>query len=197
MKKIWMIVFTILLLSACNVRELTFEREYPDTSQVDAIREANVTEQQMSPAYQKYQYLITNPIDTPKFTLRSTKLENYFRISPHVSCFNDTIEFCQFLNADMLFNDPHVTYKMYEIEPRDWLTFETFDIEEIPNIASVEMELYRENKSRVDFGYTIDEHQYGFEAPREEGVYTFVARVLYNEGVYGVGLYTFKLKVVK
>jgi hypothetical protein len=92
------------LISGCNVRELSFDRVYPETEGLEIAREKRQAEIDEILNATSLPYLINSP-EKPNPLYISSSKDSKFLIAPLQHCWRETVEECAHLQPINIYTD--------------------------------------------------------------------------------------------
>lgn len=203
------VLFMILLLcTACNTRELSFERIYPDRTSVNEVKENRQKQiekesyrgdfpelygRNVTPNYISFTYLYeqNNERVIAKYIERPTQF-----------CWRPKIEGCSHMSPVNLFdkNTYHVVVRedlMHEIAVPigTYMELDLYNPDKpIPLPDEAKFHYMMPNGSLVDAEFSeISPYRYKIKAPEELGKHFFIIETNYSKRIGGIAYYAFEL----
>ena len=210
------VIVMVALLTGCNVREPVFERLYPDTSNLEKVRERRAAEIKAAEENTEFGHLL-NSTTAPReilLTVREIELDpkfntNVFKVSEHRAfalqyCWRATYEECGHVKPINLHNNnrnlavrdvfvmtPITVNKESSIEmtvlPDEGIT---------PSPERLEVYVLEKNGELTPYPSTnILENLYSFTLPNDINTYFFVIKGIYEKHIGGVAYHMLKINL--
>lgn len=191
----FIIVVCFLLLSGCSERELTFDREYPDTSDLDELREKKQLqikeEMKNLPVYMRENNV------PPRNLLVSTPNSGGHDIRAFQFCWAVTIEECESSQPKHPFEYKNNVLLAVNLNPNEILRL-------TPNMAPgivpfpvrIEGYFYDENNNLQFHEELINTgDSFLFTAPSESKSFIFQFKAYYEDNVKGISYHPYRIAV--
>lgn len=193
MKKITFLILCIFLVG-CSERELKFDRVYPDTSNIDAIRAENQANQPNSDS--AFFYLIDSNIKPERVDVgANTNIEAGYAAWPSVFCWAATYEECEHLKPNDSFNDDRYPIRYFTIEANSKISITYYNLStvnnKLPTPDDIEIYIFNRDLTLTPYPYKkINDYTWEFTLPSDSKTTTmFMFKAIYKTKIGGVTYY--------
>ena len=208
MEKYYLLILISLcvILSGCNERTLTFDRKYPDTTEIDELRSKKAEEIIKGKTGKVFSHLPGSNVapDDIKLTYYITvgdkaeiKAPRSLLTSPLQYCWRKTVEECNHLRPTNLhINIAPIEVSSYiltkvTLKPGERVSLNMFNINDTTPLADY-LELYILEKDGSLTPYPLsplDKYNYAFDVPKEEYSYIFIIKAIFETQIGGIAYY--------
>lgn len=182
----------LILLVGCSKHELEFERTYPDTSRIDALKAEKQAERQNNDS--AFSYLIDSNIKPERVDV-DANIDVGYAAWPSVFCWAATYEECEHLKPIDSFNDDRFPIRYYTIEANSKITITYYHLStvnnKLPTPDDIEIYIFNRDLTLTPYPYKkINDYTWEFTLSSESKTTTmFMFKAIYKTKIGGVTYY--------